>query len=121
MAFQVGPSCYATVAHAGWAACQAYSPVSAIVANGATLRTVSCVSANDTTGVLRLSVVSTPTAGGASSTVFINQPIAFPPCNEADYVLAVQLVFAAVLAVWATSWGVLQVVKLLNWSRGDAS
>jgi len=120
MSYQVGGACYATTVEAGAAACAAYAPVSTLVEDGAVIRTVSCLSADTSSGSLNLQVSSTPISGGASSTSTVQQQIAFPECRQQDYVVAGEVVFAAILAAWVGCWGLWKITTFLNWSRGDA-
>lgn len=119
MSYQVGAACYATVVDAGGAACAAYAPVSTLVSNGAILRTVSCTSADSTTGALNLQITSTPVDGSATTTAIISQVISYSHCTQADYVAASELIVGALLAVWASLYGLNEIRKYLNWSRGE--
>jgi hypothetical protein len=121
MSYQVGASCYATVVDAGGAACAAYAPISSIVADGAVVRTVTCTSADPSTGSLNLQISSTPIDGSASSIAYVSQAIAFPSCTQSDYVAATEIVVAAVLACWAAVYALNAIRKYLDWSRGEPS
>lgn len=121
MSYQVGAACYATVVDAGGAACAAYAPLSTLVSNGAILRTVSCTSADSSTGALNFQITSTPVDGSATTTAIISQVISYPSCTQSDYLAASEIVIGAVLAVWASVYGLNEIRKYLGWSRGDAS
>lgn len=121
MSYQVGSACYATLVDAGGAACSAYSPVSGLVENGAKLRTVSCTSSDASTGALNLQITTTAVDGSGSTTATVSQLISFPTCSQGDYLAAGEMIFGAILAVWAAVYGVNEVRKLLTWGRGDAS
>jgi len=120
MSYQVGAACYATVVDAGGAACAAYAPVSTLVHDGAAVRTVSCTSADPSSGALNLQISTTPVDGSPGTVSTVSQPIAFPPCTQADYVLAAETIVAALLAAWVVVWGVNEVRKYIDWSRGDS-
>jgi hypothetical protein len=121
MSYQVGSACFATVVEAGGAACAAFAPVSTLVSNGTVLRTVSCSSADLSTGALNLQITSTPVDGSATTTATISQVISYPDCKQADYVAAGEVILGALLAAWALCYGPYAVTRLLNSSRGDAS
>lgn len=120
MSYQVGAACYATVVDAGVAACAAYAPISTLVSNGAVIRTISCTSADAVTGALKLQITSTPVSGGASTIAQVKQVISYSPCVQSDYVAAAELIFAAILSVWAALYGVNAIRRYLDWSRGEA-
>lgn len=110
MSYQVGVACFATLAGAGSATCSQYTPVTALVEHGAVIRTVSCASADPTTGGLNLQITSTPVDGSPGVTAFVSQPIAFADCLWPQYVSGGLQVFAALLGVVVTvkAWGYLQ-------------
>lgn len=121
MSYQVGAACYATVVEAGGAACAAYAPVSTLVLDGAAVRTVSCTSADPSTGALKLQISTTPVDGSAGTSTVVSQSIAFPECTQGDYVAAAEIIFGAVLAAWALVWGLNAVRRYLDWSRGEST
>ncbi len=120
MSYQVGAACFATVVEAGGAACAAYAPVSTLVENGAVVRTVSCTSADQTTGALRLQITSTAVDGSPGTSTIVSQLISYPDCREGDYVAAAEILVGATLACWATVWGLNAIRNFLDWSRGEA-
>lgn len=120
MSLQVGLSCYATPVDAGVAACSAFAPLSGLVTNGAVLRTVSCVSADQATGALNLQITSTPVDGSAGTVAYVSQSVSYPQCNQADYVAAGEIVFGAFLALWCSVYGLNEIRKMLHWSRADS-
>ena len=120
MSYQVGAACYATVVEAGGAACAAYAPVSTLVLDGAAVRTVSCTSADLTTGALLLHISTSPIDGSVGTSTVISQSVAFPNCIQGDYVAAAEAVFGALLAGWALVWGMNAVRRYLDWSRGES-
>jgi hypothetical protein len=63
MSLQVGASCYASAADAGRAACSQFSPM--LHVGETTARTISCTSADATSGALNLKIVSTDLASSA--------------------------------------------------------
>lgn len=117
MPLQVGASCYSNAVDAGGAACSLFKPVTSIDFNG-TVRTVSCIQADQVTGALVLDVAST-SINGTSTHATVEQLQSFPQCNAPDYVAAAEQVAGALLAAWAITYGVWQIYKLLHWSRGD--
>ncbi|MDK6078350.1 hypothetical protein [Massilia varians] len=120
MSYQVGAACYATVVDAGAAACAQYAPVSSLVQDGAVIRTVSCSSADPTSGALFLHISSTPSDGlGQTTSVTVKQSISFPDCQQSAYVQAAQVVFGACLGLWSVIWCGKKILELLNWGRGD--
>lgn len=121
MSFQVGAACFATVVDAGAAACAQYQPVSTLVQDGAVLRTVSCSSADPSTGALNLNITSTPVDGSASSSAIVQQAISFSDCQEAAYVQAASIYFGAALGLWAVIWCGKKVIETINWGRGESA
>jgi hypothetical protein len=106
MSLQVGSACFANPVDAGAAACSAFLPVSAVSADGSQVRTVSCGSADPSTGALILNVATVGTTSGATSTSStVSQLQAFPSCTQQDYVDAYQSIFLAVLGVLAVCLG----------------
>lgn len=102
MSYQVGVACYATAADAGAAACAQYTPVTTMVENGAVIRTVSCSTADSTTGALKLQITSTPVDGSPSTTVFVSHPIAFADCMWPKFAEAGVVVFGMLLGIYCT-------------------
>lgn len=121
MSYQVGAACYATVVDAGSAACAAYAPVSTLIQDGTVVRTVSCFSADASTGALNFQISSTPVDGSASTIATVSQAISFPVCSQGDYVAAAEVVAAAMLAAWAAAYGLNAIRRYIDWSRGEAS
>lgn len=121
MSYQVGSACYATVVEAGGAACAAFTPVTSLVLDGSAVRTVSCTSADSSTGALHLQITSTPVDGSAGTTAVVSQSISYPDCMQADYVAAGEVIAGALLAAWAGIYGLQAIRNYLNWARGDNS
>lgn len=120
MSYQVGLSCYATLVHAGGAACAAYTPVSTLVADGSILRTVSCQSADSSSGALNLTILSTPVDGSPATSSTVAQVLTYPSCTHGDYVAAVQVIIGAALAAWVLVWSVNAIRNFLDHQRGEA-
>lgn len=117
MSLQVGMSCYSTAAQAGRAACSQYQPLSTI--NGNILKTVSCSSADTSTGALHLDIVTTDTSTSSVSSVQVSQQITFSDCVNQDYIDAAAIIFPALLAVyvvWICGW---KMLSFVGWSRGE--
>lgn len=121
MSFQVGSACYATVVDAGVAACAQYEPVSTLIQDGAVIRTVSCSSADATTGALILNISSTPVDGSAGTVATVHQAITYADCQQFAWVQAAEVVFAALLGLWAVCYGGYKIISLLRWGRGDSA
>ena len=111
MSYQVGVACFATMAGAGSATCSQFTPITSLVENGAVIRTVSCSSADPTTGVLNLQISSTPVDGSPSTITHASQPVTFADCLWPHYVNGGLQVFAVLLGIVVTvkAWGYLQV------------
>lgn len=120
MSFQVGSACYATVVDAGVAACAQYAPVSTLIQDGAVIRTVSCSSADATTGALNLNISSTPVDGSAGTVATVQQAITYADCQQFAWVQAAEVVFAALLGLWAVCYAGYKIISLLRWGRGDS-
>jgi hypothetical protein len=121
MSFQVGAACFATVVDAGAAACAQYAPVSTLVQDGAVIRTVSCSSADTTTGALNLNISSTPVNGSSASTATVQQSITFPGCQQAAYVQAASVIFGSALGLWSVIWCGKKLIETINWGRGEST
>jgi hypothetical protein len=120
MSYQVGAACYATVVDAGAAACAQYQPVSTLVQDGAVIRTVSCSSADPTTGALNLNISSTPVGGSPGTSATVQQAITFPDCQQFAYVQAAQVIFGSLLGLWAVIWCGKKMIDIINWGRGES-
>lgn len=114
MSYQVGASCYPTVADAAVAACAAYSPTSS-TSGGSSVLSASCDHAEGSNLILR--VVSSPIDGSLQTSKFISQTFSYPDCVQADYVAAGELVFAAILLSWSLIFGLNKIRSYLDWSR----
>jgi hypothetical protein len=119
MSLQVGASCYASAADAGRAACSQFSPM--LHVGETTARTISCTSADATSGALNLKIVSTDLASSAVTVTTTQQLQDYPPCVIQDYVDSLEVVAAAVLAVWSIWYCGMKLVGFLGWSRGDSN
>ena len=121
MSYQVGLLCYATLPHAGQAACTNFVPITSFTDGATHLRTVSCQSASTTSGALQLKI-STTSLDGTNSAVFstVEQNIAFPDCQYQQYVDASELIAGALLACFFSAYGLWKIRSYLDWSRGDA-
>lgn len=120
MSFQVGSACYATVVDAGVAACAQYAPVSNLVQDGAVIRTVSCTSADATTGALNLNISSSPVDGSPGTIAIVQQAITFPDCQQFAWVQAAEVYFAACLGLATVCYCGYKIISLLRWGRGDS-
>ncbi len=117
MSYQVGLSCYATVPDAGQAACASFVPVSSI--NGDVLTSITCESADSSSGALNLHVVLTSLSSGGSSFSTVQEIPAFPSCVNGDYLAASEQITGALLSFSVVVWGAWKVVSYLRWNRGD--
>lgn len=121
MSYQVGAACYATLVDAGAAACAQYAPVSTLVHDGAVIRTVSCSSADPTTGALNLHISSTPADGSDATTeITVQQAITFSDCQQFAWVDAAEVIFASGLGLWAVIYGGKKLLEVLHWGRGES-
>jgi len=113
MSYQVGDSCYATVADAGVAACALYVPQSHLTNNGTAVHTLSC-SGVDASGALLLQVLSARVNGGSvvSNTVAISPQ--YPECIQQQKVDASLSLFGAVLGLVALAYAAWQVKAWLD-------
>lgn len=116
MSLQVGAFCYATPVAAAAAACARHVP--SVKVDGGNVVSLSCSGVTDVGGlVMSTSVV--PVGSSASAVVSTSEyPMDFAPCLYPDFVEAVLAIFAALLALWAITYGPRQVLKLLAWGRG---
>jgi hypothetical protein len=117
MALQVGGSCYATVVDAGAAACAEYNQAGFMDATN--IYTTTCTSANATTGVLNLSVITTKISTNVSTVKALTVSPAYPPCNEPAHLAAYETIFGGVLALFAICYGGYKVISFLGYSRGS--
>lgn len=114
---QVGNACYASAVDSGAAACAAFVPVSSI--SSGQVQTVTCSSADANTGALNLVVTTTTISTGVTVTNNIQQLQSFPACNQADYVVAAEVVGSGVFAIFALIYGAKKILSILYWSRGS--
>lgn len=119
MSFQVGSACYASYGDAGGAACSLFVPVTTLDASN--VRTVSCFRADAATGALVLHVTTTSISTHISTVDEIWQVQSYPDCVLPDYIAAGEVIFGLFLTFWALSYGVMKVIKVLDWSRGEPS
>lgn len=119
MSYQVGYSCYADLPSAGVAACSQFTPVTSVTGGtGGAVVNASCLSSDDY-GSLTLKIVSSPINGDTPSVSYNTITPVFHPCQYSDFIDAGLVIFAALLGVWASCWGIYQLIKMLHWSRGD--
>ncbi len=121
MSYQVGSACFSNPVQAGRAACAAFTPLSSLVLGGTVLRTVSCTSADSSSGHLNLQITSTTLDGSSSTTSIIAQSVSYSDCKQSDYVAAGESIFGAVLAAWAICYAPYVIMRFLNSYRGDQS
>jgi hypothetical protein len=117
VSLQVGSSCYASPADAGRAACSQFSPM--LHVGDTTARTITCTSADASTGALNLKIVSTDLASSAVSVTTTQQLQDYPPCVQQDYIDSLEVVAGAFLGLWALYYFGRKVMQLLSWTRGE--
>lgn len=117
MSYQVGFACYADLASAGVAACNAFSASVVTVASGESV-SLACVS-SDANGVLTIArgVWAQGSIPTYSAVQFTQTPV-YAPCMYQDFVDAGLSIFVALLVVWASYLGYKKIIDFLSWGRG---
>jgi regulator of PEP synthase PpsR (kinase-PPPase family) len=117
MSLQVGSFCYADAVAAGRAACSQFQPVSHI--SDTVASTLSCSSADATTGALNLSIVSTNLSTMVVTTSTTQQLQDYMSCVLGDYMDFFGTIFAALMLLYLTWFFGQKILRTLNWGRGE--
>ena len=116
MSLQVGAFCFATQLDAASAACSSF-PITYYAASGV-IASTTCTGVNPD-GSLILQEVTTDTSNNSSVVATISQLQSYAPCNQTDYLNAVEIVFSGVLFLWMVYYTGRKILSFVNWSRGD--